>query len=102
MARPSKLGQCTSSASAKSERLRPAVSLSVQRVSVGWGTGRTAREPQLGAGLPPADVRDQAGRELGKSALRAGGGVDHVQHADAVLIRDAGNPPAVRGQIELV
>src|SRR6266513_94408 len=93
MARRSKLGQWTSSASAKSEVLSPAVSLSVQRVTV-----PLVRSSEFAS----AAVRDQAGREPGNASLGAGRGVEHVQRADAVLVRDACNPPVVRRQIELV
>src|SRR2546427_4020239 len=60
----------------------------VQRVSVGGGTRTTAPEPHPRAGLPPAEVRVQAGRELAKSELPAPSGRYQRQHGAAATIHD--------------
>ena len=74
----------------------------VQRVRVGGRARRGQRKAQLGTAPPPADVGNQAGRQLGKTARGTRRGVDHVQHADPIFVGDARDPPAVRRQIELV
>src|SRR5256886_12554034 len=79
--------------------LRPAddpAAREVERVGVGGGARRAARETQLGTALAPADVRDQAGRESGEEALGARRGVDDVTGPNAVLVRGARGAPAVR------
>ena len=63
---------------------------------------RAEREPQLGAGAPPADAGDLPRGELGQAALDARRRVEHAQHAEPRFVGHEGDGASVGRQVELV
>ena len=73
-----------------------------QRVRVAGRARRAEREPQLGAGAPPADAGDLPRGELGQAALDARRRVEHAQHAEPRFVGHEGDGASVGRQVELV